>query len=85
MPGALHGPLIVLLEEDGADAVGEWRFRWDGCGRLSAPLDLAPSGGLRDEVAIAVPVIDSARAAFPRRGAGQAFGFQLHQALLDKP
>src|SRR4029077_17736840 len=43
-----------------------------------------PGAGLPNPVAIAIAVIDALGAAFAMRGTGQAFDFQLHQALRGK-
>ena len=43
-----------------------------------------PSAGLPDPVTVAIAVIDAVRAALAVRGTGQAFDFELHQALRGK-
>src|SRR3984893_7318879 len=43
-----------------------------------------PGAGLPDPVSVAIAVIDAVRAALAVRGTGQAFDFELHQALRGK-
>jgi hypothetical protein len=39
--GTLHGPLIVLLEQQGADQADDGSFVWKDTDDLAAPFDLA--------------------------------------------
>jgi hypothetical protein len=39
--GALHGPIIVLLEQDGADRAGNGSLVGEDADDVGAPLDLA--------------------------------------------